>query len=579
MGVRGKALGVPVLGWHAFAALVVLAGSSCKDPPHPRPKDEPAPPSHAQTKAKPKSETPRTRPDRPLANDRPARLTAKPAEYRDDAKPPSASRIRLGDGWGCAELADRSYYCWEAPSGDVRSRAPVLANHVAWLDDTRTSAGPDRICRRNVDGARCFRAPEFMRDRGSLARTPGSQASDNEASWALPAADLRDPLVDATPVQHGAFRGCSDGLCWGPQDGAPAASPDLKLCRHQQLVVPCAVAESQALSEFHRLGLNGPTMIGDLFGCARTHRGLLCIGASRDGLFGTQAACPPELRSAWPTATGTVPAPMARCSRTPVPLRSGPTFGNKDSAGPRGVCAEELTSSSKGLLESLAHPHWPELHCFGAVWLPKLLLSQVEVGLGDEPSACGIDRKGQVHCWGARYSERGHAARPIEFVVPKAPAMVVGVAGPFRHSCGINRNCGRSAESLSRCRPGTPNRTVHDVFEAAESLEGQIVAVRGELGVANISQAHDAIVCDGGEGSYCCASGAAQVVVRDQARQLFIEGSTCTGDISRLCCNRGALGQPVIASGRLTWRRWVEGAGEAWTLAEPELCEVDLPGG
>jgi hypothetical protein len=164
-------------------------------------------------------------------------------------------------------------------------------------------------------------------------------------------------------------------------------------------------------------------------------------------------------------------------------------------------------------------------------------------------------------------------------VIPQEPSLVVGVDGPFHHSCGINRNCGRSAESLPRCRPGTPNRTVDEVLEAAESLEGQVVAVRGELGVGSISEAHEAVICDGGEGRYCCSSGMAPIVVRDQARQLFIEGSTCTGDISRLCCNRGALGQPVIASGKLTWRRWVEGAGEAWTLAEPALCEVDSSGG
>lgn len=509
-------------------------------------------------------------------NGRVGALTATPVAYRPEAKPLPAVKIHLGDGWGCAVLADRSSYCWESPASDLGSGGPILAQHVAWLDDKRTSSGPDRICSRDLDGARCFRGPEFIRNRESLAQEPRDRASD-DTSWALTLTGWKSTLIDPTPVRHGAFRGCSEGLCWGPRNAPPGASSELRICHHNELAAPCEVAGSAELAAFYELGINGPTMIGDLFGCSRTHRGLLCIGASRDGLFGTQAACPPQLLSAWPTATGTVAAPNARCSRTPTPLKGGPTFGNNESAGPRGVCVEELTSRLNGLQGLWTEANWPKLECFGAVWLPKLALSQVQVGLGDEPAACGIDRQGQVHCWGARYSERGRPARPIEFAIPTGPAMVVGVAGPFHARCGFNRNCGRNAEKFPPCAQGVPSRTVHGVFDDPKSLEGQVLTVRGELGVANISGGESAIVCEGGQGSFCCGSGSAQIAVRDESSQLIIEGLTCTGDISRLCCNRAPLGQPVLVSGRLTWRGWVEGLREVWTLAAATVCEVNLP--
>lgn len=575
MGVRGKAFSIPALTWRRFAALA-MAASSCKE--------QPRPPSEVETPvpAKARKEDPSPPHSLPQGNSRPGHQLAARVEYRAGAKPPIAATIEVGDGWGCATLQDRSRYCWEAPGRELGVGGPVVAQHVAWLDDTRTAAGPDRICSRELDDARCFRAPDFIRNREELARRRDSRAVSDSASWLVPRRDEQHgPLIDPTTVRHGAWRGCADELCWGPRDALPeSASGQLKICHHEALAAPCAVADTASLRKAWDMAMMNPhSMIGDLFGCFRTHRGLLCIGASRDGLFGTREACPSELLSAWPTATGAVPAPKARCSRTPVLLRSGETAGNIESASPRGVCFEEL-ASARGGFEQLANAagRWSNQYCFGAVWLPELPLVQVAVGLGDEPSACGIDRMGQVYCWGAGYSHRGRPLRPIEFAIPTAPSVAWGVAGPFHPSCNINRNCTRSPKVLAACPAGTSSRTVRAVLKEPKSLAGQTVAVRGELVVANLATSLVGIMCEGGEGNFCCDSAASPIAVRDPTHQLIIEGLKCTGDLSRMCCNASPLGQPVIASGRLTWRRWVEGMGDAWTLAEATLCEVRASG-
>jgi hypothetical protein len=494
----------------------------------------------------------------PRANSEPGSKVAARVDYRARAGPVLAKGVQLGDGWGCAELHDRSRYCWEAPG---RGAGTITAQHVPALDDTRTVPGPDRLCLRDLERVRCFRAPEFLRNPAVL-RWSGELANDASAWW-LP--HVHGPLMDPTPVTHGSWRGCNAGLCWGSTETPPPSSAALKLSADGALVVPRAVADSSALESLQSRSLSGTSMVGDLFGCFRTHRELLCIGASRDGFFGRREECPPELLGAWPTLHGTVPAPNARCSRKPVPVRPGQTFGNIDSASPRGLCFEELPT-----VEGATKAQY----CFGAHRLPKERFEEVAVGLGDEASACGVDAEGQVYCWGAGYTDPGRAPRRVEFAPPTYSAVVSGARGPFHPRCDLHRNCARAAQPLPVCASGASLISPTTQFGNGGPDEGERIAVRGELVLAGFATPFVAISCEGGVGDFCCPSAAAPIAVRDMSTQLILDGFKCTGDLSRMCCNTRPFGQTVVAEGRLTFRRWVEGLGEAWTLSEPKLCEV-----
>jgi hypothetical protein len=494
-----------------------------------------------------------------MANTRPGSEVAVKVDYRPRARPVLATNLQLGDGWGCAELHDRSRYCWEAPGRGVGT---ITARHVAALDDTRTVSGPDRICVRDLERVRCFRAPDFLRN-PSVLRWSGELANDANAWW-LPSGRM-GTLMDATPVSHGAWRGCNAGLCWGSTETAPPSSVTLKLSSDGALVVPLAVAESAALEALQSRSLSGTSMVGDLFGCFRTHAELLCIGASRDGFFGSREECPPELLRAWPTLHGTVPAPNARCSRKPVPVRPGRTFGNIESASPRGLCFEELPT-----VEGATKAQY----CFGAYRLPKQRFEEVAVGLGDEASACGVDADGQVHCWGAGYTDPGRAPRRIEFAPSTSSAVAWGGRGPFHPSCDLHRNCARTAPPLPVCASGASLISPTTRLDSSALEEGELIAVRGELVLAGLASTFAAITCEGGENDFCCPSAAAPIAVRDTSTQLILDGFKCTGDTSRICCNTLPFGQTVVAEGRLTFRKWVEGLGEAWTLSEPKLCEL-----
>lgn len=64
------------------------------------------------------------------------------------------------------------------------------------------------------------------------------------------------------------------------------------------------------------------------------------------------------------------------------------------------------------------------------------------------------------------------------------------------------------------------------------------------------------------------------MVVRGDGESLTLEGLKCSGDLSRVCCNVPALGQPVVVTGTLTWKRHVIPIGASWELANPRICEI-----
>jgi hypothetical protein len=117
-----------------------------------------------------------------------------------------------------------------------------------------------------------------------------------------------------------------------------------------------------------------------------------------------------------------------------------------------------------------------------------------------------------------------------------------------------------------------------------EGLEGEVVSVRGALVLATISSPQVGVTCcpchpgegpgvpdiekGGGEGNFCCLEAKGPLAVSNGLDYLVLAGLECSGDLSRLCCNLPALGQTVVATGKLSWS-FAEGVGRTWSLAEP----------
>jgi hypothetical protein len=507
---------------------------------------------------------------------------ARPIAFRPAANPPAALALHLGDGWGCATLHDGAHYCWVAAGRNAR---PIVAQHVAWLEDRWLGVGPDRVCvAADEHTVRCWRAPDFL-TRPWWQMLSSADAPLREAlSWRVARGDdatfagSRQRVTDPTPVEHGGWRGCSEALCWGPIDRAPAPSL-IPLCRAGPLAAPCAVADERALRDFEGIAHVGGVIVGDLFACLRSFDGVVCIGASRDGFFGSSRACPPELLRAWPIASGTVSAPNARCSREPVRLGTGKYFGNAGAAGPRGICLEAQSELPS------------QYRCFGAIAGlrgPSVPFATIAPGLGDEPSACGIDPDGQVQCWGAAYSTEPGRAVPIAFDVPERQGVAWSQPGHFEGACTVHRNCARDATPLPACSALSPLTTLKELFVFSRAYEGRIVHVLGQLVLAGLpageacgwlpaelrTQSGSKVKEIDYDSTPCCEQSGTAVAVTDGHNYVAIDGLTCSGDASRLCCDAPVLGQSVTVTGRLVFREWVQGSGPMWTLADAALCEA-----
>jgi hypothetical protein len=101
--------------------------------------------------------------------------------------------------------------------------------------------------------------------------------------------------------------------------------------------------------------------------------------------------------------------------------------------------------------------------------------------------------------------------------------------------------------------------------EEANALDGTRVALSGPLELDD-GAFSSMVACAPGT---CCNEIEKNVVLGERPHALKLDGLTCRGDESRLCCNVLAHGQSVIVSGTL--RRvgpiW-------WELEDASLCEV-----
>jgi hypothetical protein len=101
-----------------------------------------------------------------------------------------------------------------------------------------------------------------------------------------------------------------------------------------------------------------------------------------------------------------------------------------------------------------------------------------------------------------------------------------------------------------------------------------VLAIRGPL-----------ILSGGGTTKALCVNGCCNQVSLDafvgsMPDAIGLDGHSCAGDDSRLCCDLSAFGQTVVASGTLTKVSATVTMmyGTQWTLTNAELC-VEGPAG
>jgi hypothetical protein len=166
---------------------------------------------------------------------------------------------------------------------------------------------------------------------------------------------------------HGGFL-----ACWGRGDYGQLGAPANEVCAVDGHDIPCA-----------RTPLRGLTLTdgvvaaaaGDLFTCLSDRQGIECWGANQDAFFGSPASCPDTLRRAWPTLHGSVAAPRAACSPSPVRIAGAAEFIQDFQVGPRGMCFDQSGA----------------LQCIGAIETPRApRFVGAMISPGQDASACAV---------------------------------------------------------------------------------------------------------------------------------------------------------------------------------------------
>jgi hypothetical protein len=513
----------------------------------------------------------------------------------------------VGEGWGCAEVVTEGsvgWQCWQAAQADGSSGDRIVqAWRVAWLDDvSKAQGGPDRFCAQARDGAfrswlrpiqgeatgrelvnfgsdveQAFAGAGFMcfRSTASELWCMGDNAFGQIGTEAGPdgdAATLARHVLHVWPansVSLGTWHACAHaaprGLgepgfisCWGRGDYRQLGVPVMGHCGVDPARVLCA-REPQRGPDVP--GGELPVLYaGDLFTCVYNGQ-LTCWGANRDGFFGTSGACPSELREAWPTLHGTLPAPGAACSPDQVSVPGSQGLDELD-VGPRGLCMRGGGA----------------LRCLGAIPTPRGGgVYGAAVSRGANAAACGL-RDGGVVCWGEGYSDPGALAVPARIVLDLPPpsgeiAVLFRRAGRVGAGCLAGRSCALAPSPLSECASDEDAPSLwSDLWRSAAALKGRIVHVRGALGVGGIMSTM--VGCHGGA---CCNHLGGDVLLgspRDTVGPaLGLRGLFCAGDESGLCCNAPAYGETVVATGRLVEDDESPLRG-GWHLEDVALCRA-----
>jgi hypothetical protein len=378
-------------------------------------------------------------------------------------------------------------------------------------------------------------------------------------------------------------------FCWGRGDAGQLGVTPPDVCRVDGKDVPCARKPIRVPFDFQlpERGFasnrgKGDLRGGDLFTCARPAGkpapGIVCWGASRDGLFGSASLCPSGLVRAWPTRQpdAVISAPRATCSQAPVPIPGSDRFKTDNfDIGPRGICMV----SEQG-----------ELWCKGAIPAPsKLAVDSVVVSAGENASACARAKDGRLYCWGQGYSPGNALNRPVAitfeaFPAPPAhnpnpaPVDTPSRGDPWGKTCGIHRTCERVARTLTPCPAGVAG--IIDAAALALPADGRNVSVQGPLGIGTLLQTRvgcsepDPLSGEPLPVTACCNYRGGPIVLGDRKR-LAIEGFACKGDESRLCCDLNVHDQIVVAKGRLLpYQDSPHQSSPVYTLKDATLCTV-----
>lgn len=510
--------------------------------------------------------------------------------------PPTVQKIVVGDGWGCVLVGERDvarWQCWDAAPPEAVPPPRVAARDVPWLIGTDLSAGPDRLCAKIEGHARCWRWPELAerrpadmpQDRAAWGNLVGLNVggtftcTSDSGVWSCFGEDGFGQLGDGTPgvglfgepgalgMWHGCLSvGPVETFCWGRGDGLQLGFAPGERCAAGVASVACSRTAHQVP---FKLPERASLFAGDLFTCARApDGGLTCWGASRDGLFGTAAACPAFLLASWPTRRGPVAAPRATCAREPSRVTGLPPSAGWPSVGPRGICAAG----------------GPHTRCVGAIPSPVADVANVQVSRGDQANACGLAGTSAV-CWGAGYSAPGNpgALVPVDLDRPSATRAAVLDQPPpngssWEASCNVHFGCDQPSMPLPACPAPADAESWSDLAARATGLEGKNVRVRGPLALGPIrrgppfrpilSNGLGPLTAECAPGR-CCARTSRPVVIGGGPEKLALAGKDCEGDDSRVCCGVPALGQEVIVRGVLRGNM-----GGGWQLVSSDLCEL-----
>ncbi len=377
------------------------------------------------------------------------------------------------------------------------------------------------------------------------------------------------------PAHEGLF-------CWGRGDAGQLGIRAPDICNVGGKDVACARAPTRVPTDFRLGGLGyapnrgkGDLRGGDRFTCARRKSGpsagIACWGASRDGLFGSAALCPPGFAKAWPTRRGaTIAAPRATCSPTPVTIPGsdrfkvfrGPTLGGSHTGapevtdnfdvGPRGLCMV----SDNG-----------DVWCTGALASPRgVVAGSVIVSPGDNASACADTKDGLLFCWGEGYSPPNAPDRAVAIELEPLPPPPVNPnpgpvdtpvgSHPWGKSCSVHRACEKVARTIEPCAAGRKGLTVDAA--AALPADGRVVSIEGPLGLGYGSTTlaacseRDPLTDKPLPVTECCNHVRRRIVVgEDKGKRIALEKLGCSGDESRVCCDLVVRGQTVVVTGKL----------------------------
>ena len=520
-----------------------------------------------------------------VATSEPIRTVAAKLTTAQPAREMGARQLIVGSGWGCVRLVRygaSQLQCWRAPHDGKGGGAPIRAQPVPWLNVDEYAGGTDRLCALVAQGSRCWPAADLFGPAPPATAT-GQTIYDHELAagsgftcaakakiWTCSGDDSYGQLGKGTPtapgdrlfganVALGAAHGCvmdsASVRCWGRNDTMQLGFASTETCRVGQKDVPCSrAAKPPAFPLPQGVGITA----ADTYTCAQrgNHH---CWGASRDGLFGTAAECPPGLRAAFPTRAGPVAAPNATCSAKPAEL---PAFPEKEeprtyhlAIGPRGAC---------GIVGRA-------VRCAGAIPTPPGLMldafapASIAVSPGDDASACAVE-KGGVSCWGAAYSPAADPTRIFRVQLAEVPAGGPAVdgkppeSGKWPQHCAADFAC--ESRSLPACPAGSPAPAAWSATLAGGAArDGAAVTLSGPL-LVQAPAGPDAPP----EPYRCPTAEPLPIVVGDPQSPLVLDGLTCAGDPSRRCCAAPALGQNVVVKGTLV------AVGARWVLRNPQLC-------